>query len=44
MLCISAVFKGPTSKGRGGRGKGKGRGREGVRRAPFRVGIGPQKC
>ena len=43
MLCISAVFKGPTSKGRGG-GKGKGREREGVRRAPFRVGIGPQRC
>ena len=35
MLCISTVFKEPTSKGRGGRGKGKGRGRKGVRRAPI---------
>jgi len=35
-----AVFKGPTSKGRGGRGKGrrgeeKGRGREGVEGPPI---------
>ena len=46
-----AVFKGPTSKERGGRRKGNGkgeereRGREGKGRGlegpPFRVGIGP---
>jgi len=45
-----AVFKGPTSKGRGRRGKGKGmgrekegkgRGRRGLEGPPFCVGIGP---